>query len=218
MNYEKIHNSIIEKARNRVTQESLYYESHHIIPMCEGGALDGETVKLTLREHMIIHKLRYFITGVAGNLYAYNLMKYGEAARRKNSSLAAKMTHIKAKKENPDLYRETQKRRGIAGGQKSLEEKSGFLSMSEEELSISRASGRKTLIDNKIGMFSDEYRKKHRDKMKKKVMINGIIYSSCIEAASKLGVSPGTITNRIKEGRAVVIEAGIYSRKGTEYV
>ena len=56
MNYEKIHNQIIERAKVRVLDG--YGESHHIIPRCmDGGNSKDNLVKLTAREHFIIHKL-----------------------------------------------------------------------------------------------------------------------------------------------------------------
>lgn len=56
MNYKKIYNQIIERAKNRNLEG--YFETHHIIPKCMGGC-DSETnlVKLTAKEHYIVHKL-----------------------------------------------------------------------------------------------------------------------------------------------------------------
>ncbi len=70
MNYQKIYNQLIEKARNskRVRSKEQYYEAHHIIPKCTGGL--GATwqwnshpniVLLTAREHFIAHQLLYRI-------------------------------------------------------------------------------------------------------------------------------------------------------------
>lgn len=56
MNHKKVHNLIIERARNRVLEG--YGEVHHIIPKCMGGDdSEDNLVKLTAREHFIIHKL-----------------------------------------------------------------------------------------------------------------------------------------------------------------
>jgi len=60
MNYEKIYNQIIEKARteNRIKGTSVYYEKHHIVPKCLGGSNKKENlVLLTAREHFICHWL-----------------------------------------------------------------------------------------------------------------------------------------------------------------
>ena len=56
MNYQSIHDNIIENARNRPIEG--YVEMHHIIPTCLGGTDDIKNlVDLTAREHFIIHKL-----------------------------------------------------------------------------------------------------------------------------------------------------------------
>ncbi len=54
--YKKWHDSIIDRAKNRVL--SCYTEKHHIIPRSCGGSDDkSNLVKLTAREHFIVHLL-----------------------------------------------------------------------------------------------------------------------------------------------------------------
>jgi len=54
--YKKWHDSIIDRAKNRVL--SCYIEKHHIIPRSCGGSDDkSNLVKLTAREHFIVHLL-----------------------------------------------------------------------------------------------------------------------------------------------------------------
>jgi len=56
MNYQKVYNQIIKRAKTR--QLEGYKEKHHIIPKCLGGNNDKENiVELTAREHFICHKL-----------------------------------------------------------------------------------------------------------------------------------------------------------------
>lgn len=58
--YQKIYNQIINRAlsEKRNKRKTLYFESHHIIPKCLGGADDNTNrVLLTAREHFIVHKL-----------------------------------------------------------------------------------------------------------------------------------------------------------------
>lgn len=58
MNYQKIHNQIIERGQNRIPEKEKYYEKHHIIPRCMRGLDNPENlVKLTGREHFLIHWL-----------------------------------------------------------------------------------------------------------------------------------------------------------------
>jgi hypothetical protein len=56
MDYQKIYNQIIERAKNR--QLEGYKEKHHILPKCLGGSNDKENlVELTAREHFLCHML-----------------------------------------------------------------------------------------------------------------------------------------------------------------
>ena len=56
MDYKKIHDSIIERAKTRKLEG--YKERHHIIPKCMGGDNSkNNLIDLTAREHFIIHKL-----------------------------------------------------------------------------------------------------------------------------------------------------------------
>ena len=56
MNYQKIYNQIIEKAKNRILEG--YKEKHHVIPKCLGGNNNKENlVELTAREHFLCHIL-----------------------------------------------------------------------------------------------------------------------------------------------------------------
>jgi hypothetical protein len=58
MNYQLIHDSIIDRAKTRVLPKETYTERHHIIPRCMGGSDDkSNLVDLTAKEHFIVHKL-----------------------------------------------------------------------------------------------------------------------------------------------------------------
>jgi hypothetical protein len=66
MNYQKIYDSIISKAKseNRTKNKITYYEAHHIIPECIGGEgkefqwkTHPNIVLLTAREHFLCHLL-----------------------------------------------------------------------------------------------------------------------------------------------------------------
>ena len=61
MNYAKIYNSLIEKAKPRgldKSQHEGYFEIHHIVPRCMGGSNDPENlVMFTAREHILAHIL-----------------------------------------------------------------------------------------------------------------------------------------------------------------
>lgn len=56
MNYFRIYNQLIERAKNRTLKG--YTEIHHIIPKCIGGEnTDNNLVRLTAKEHFLAHKL-----------------------------------------------------------------------------------------------------------------------------------------------------------------
>lgn len=64
MNYQKIHDQIIERAkvRNLTDRKKIYFETHHIIPRCLGGTDDScNKVNLLAREHFLIHWLLHRI-------------------------------------------------------------------------------------------------------------------------------------------------------------
>lgn len=57
MNYKKIYENLISKAKSRIL-DGEYTEKHHIIPLCIGGLDNSENLAvLTAREHYVAHKL-----------------------------------------------------------------------------------------------------------------------------------------------------------------
>lgn len=201
MNYKSIHDKIICRAKTRPIQENLQYESHHIIPKCEGGLDSGEQVLLTQKEHRLIHKLRYHITGVYGNYMAYNLMRYGreimQVLHSEFSSKGGKAHHTNLKNKSQTEYSSRQRKSGILGGISSRDNKKGFHSLSDREMEIARNKGRNTLVQNKIGMFSDEYRKLHKKRLCKRVSTPNGEFESLTSAAKYHKISNATVTYRI---------------------
>lgn len=58
MNYQRIYDSIISRAKERKLDELVYCERHHIIPKCIGGTNDEDNlVELTPEEHYVCHQL-----------------------------------------------------------------------------------------------------------------------------------------------------------------
>lgn len=56
--YSKCYYSIINRAKSRLLDPSVYYEKHHIIPKsCGGNNLKENLVSLTAREHFVCHLL-----------------------------------------------------------------------------------------------------------------------------------------------------------------
>lgn len=56
MNYKKIHDRIITRAKSR--KLTGYLEKHHVVPKCLGGKdIKENIVKLTAKEHYVVHRL-----------------------------------------------------------------------------------------------------------------------------------------------------------------
>jgi len=82
MNYQLIHNQIIERAQDRILEG--YSENHHIIPKSMGGTDKKENlVSLTAREHFIIHKLLTLIYPSDSNLHWAAFMMAGCSGNKK---------------------------------------------------------------------------------------------------------------------------------------
>jgi hypothetical protein len=202
MDYQKIHDSIIDRAKKRVLSQEQYAEKHHLLPKCEGGSEDGETVLLTHKEHKTIHKLRYKITKNVGNLLAYNFMSNSVDVRRTNSKIAAKLGakayHTNYKEQNPKHYSKLQSNSGRSGGMKCVQENLGFFKISEEEKKKHRMKGVETIVQNKIGMFSDDFRQKHRLTLMKKIKTPDGVFDSITDASKYYGITLGAMTYRLK--------------------
>ena len=87
MNYQRLYNLIIEKAKseNRIRSKNRYYEAHHIIPKFIGGTglvsqwkTHSNIVLLTAREHYVCH---WLLTRIYPNskkaAYAFWMMTTG---------------------------------------------------------------------------------------------------------------------------------------------
>jgi hypothetical protein len=108
MNYKKIYENIIEKARDRGLDKSKvqsYHEIHHIIPLSMGGSNDrSNLVLLTGREHFVCHYLLTKITPSRKTYYAFLCMKHtGNKSRYFNSRIynQAKINSIRYGVTNP---------------------------------------------------------------------------------------------------------------------
>jgi hypothetical protein len=99
MNYQKVYNQIIERAKNR--QLEGYKEKHHIIPKCLGGLdIDNNLVELTAREHFICHQLLCEIYPKENKLkQALFLMAIGKQKRKNNYYKLSSITYERLKNE-----------------------------------------------------------------------------------------------------------------------
>jgi hypothetical protein len=153
MNYQHIHDLIISRAKSR-QKDNTKYQNHHIIPIHE-DPFSTETVPVTLKEHRILHLLRWKFVGSLGNKIAYNLMKG--------------FTSI-------DVQLEVCSIAGKLGGKVTKDNKLGIFSDEWDRSSETKNRWRTGIInvdmfngyehcsmagkvtkDNKLGIFSDEW-------------------------------------------------------------
>lgn len=88
MNYQKVYDSIIEKAKseNREKGNGICYEKHHILPKCLNGSdRDDNLVLLTTKEHYMVHRL---LTRIYPDnrsiLTAFHFMVHGQQGQSMN--------------------------------------------------------------------------------------------------------------------------------------
>jgi len=105
MNYQKIYNQIIERAKTR--QLKGYFERHHIIPKCIGGSNNKDNlVNLTAREHFLCHLLLCEIYPDSDGLkYALYLMNIGKQKYKKADYNISNRTYSRLKNEHSFLMK-----------------------------------------------------------------------------------------------------------------
>jgi len=96
MNYEKIHNDLVQYMKQTTPKEREikrgakfinYTERHHIIPTSQGGSDEEENIiDCTLREHALLHLLRYYIYGNRRDINGFRFVVNG-ATKRKNRQI-----------------------------------------------------------------------------------------------------------------------------------
>lgn len=112
MNYQKVYTALIEKAKseNRIYHNGVYYEKHHILPICLNGGNEKENkVLLTAREHFIAHKLlTYIYKGNTKIACAFFRMAYDKRDRKVSSrdyEYAKKISRLDMKGEKNPMYK-----------------------------------------------------------------------------------------------------------------
>jgi hypothetical protein len=122
MDYRKIYDSIIDRAKNRTLNE--YSEKHHIVPISLGGKNNKENlVNLTAREHFICHWLLWKFTTGTNKIkmgHAFGRMRYhssnnryytsiGYEIAKKAHSISASLCHKGKKLSEKELIRRKEK-------------------------------------------------------------------------------------------------------------
>lgn len=97
MDYLKIHDAIIAKAikESRSKENSVYYESHHIIPKCMGGSDNKDNlVLLTAKEHYLIHWLLAEIHNTPPLWWAFIIMVNAKGKGQKRQYVSGRLYEL----------------------------------------------------------------------------------------------------------------------------
>jgi hypothetical protein len=96
--YSRWYKILIDNARNRILDDGVYFEKHHIIPKCFGGIdYNSNLVNLTAREHYIAHLLLWRMNfpkrqhqQMLRAFHAMSAMKYQKRNYKVNSRIFEK--------------------------------------------------------------------------------------------------------------------------------
>ena len=171
MNYQRIHDLIISRGRDRTPEDGVYYEKHHVIPKCEGGSENGEKVSLTVKEHRLIHLLRYKLTGNHQHIGAVTLLSGDRINHQLAASLVADSKRREFEQTDPEAYSEWTSERS------------------------------RKAIKTWSTRDPEGYRKAQSDRLKKSCRVYGKRYPGIMDAADDLGVHYQTIRRWIRENR-----------------
>jgi hypothetical protein len=107
LNYTKIYNALVEKAKLRgldKSQHEGYFEIHHILPKCLGGADDDSNlVMFTGREHFIAHMLMWKANPNDVSLQRAAWMMSARNVCKVNSRLYSAIQEVKRKEASEQM-------------------------------------------------------------------------------------------------------------------
>lgn len=106
MNYDKIYDLLMSKAKTRTFCNETYYEKHHIIPRCMGGSDDPQNIVLLLPEehylaHQLLIKMTLYKESIHWNklVYSANMMTVGNNRNNKLYGwVKRQLSEVKSKK------------------------------------------------------------------------------------------------------------------------
>jgi hypothetical protein len=159
MNHQKIYDALIQKAKseNRIKLRKnqvgyVYYDNHHIIPVCLNGSDEPYNRQLlTDKEHYFCHKLlTYIYKGNRKLACAFHKMTYGNIGNHIKS--ARDYAYAKELMRTVPISEETKKKIG-----KSHE---GFIHSEESKQKMSKSKKGKKKSDEYKKWFSDYQRGK----------------------------------------------------------
>lgn len=180
----------IEHCKKKQYHRDEYLERHHIVPRHAGGTNNKENlIKLSLKDHILAHKIRYEVYGSQYDLSACNYMT-GQSAEAKKIICAANGAKSKGRK----LTEEHKRKLSKPGKLNPFHGKTHT-----EEV-------KKRIREKAIGR---KWSKKAREKLSKtlklrsditnprRCKINGEVYPSLTQAAVDLNISKSLLMYRL---------------------
>lgn len=162
MNYIKIYNEIIDRAKSRILEPHIYTEKHHILPKSMGGSNSiKNTVILTAKEHYLCH---FLLTRIYPNnlkmIRAFWMICNGSKKDRPNTN--SKMYQI-AKEE----FSAIMKGKAFFKGKKHSEESNR--KNSEAHKGKTSWIGRKHKEESRIKMSNSALGRKQSEEVKRRI-------------------------------------------------
>ena len=195
MNYQKIYNSLIDRANIRTPETGFPYERHHIIPRCMGGLNSSNNIAiLTPEEHYLAHQLLVKIYPDDRRLIkAANRMTtgkhrnnklYGWLRRRHSESMTGENNSFYGKKHTPG---ELEKMRIGNLGKIQTEEAKRKISVAKSGILRSDETKRKVSESKKVSILTP----------RTKISTPDGIFDSIIEAAKFYDRHSATIISKL---------------------
>lgn len=195
MNYKRIYDQIIDRAKNR--DLIGYREKHHIIPRCLGGSNSKENlVELTAREHFLCHWLLHEMYPDNYKLaYAFNKMCHIKSSSAKDYVPSSRVVEYSRKQstklstgENNPFFNKKHSEEVISKIKAKL---SNFRHSEESKLKMGRS---------RYGKENPQYGKPSTKRKKVIDPQNSIIFDSIKQAGEHFGISSSAIIYRIRKG------------------
>jgi len=159
MDYKKIYNQIIERAKSREIEG--YVEKHHIVPRCMGGTdVNVNLAILTAREHFLCHMLLCEIHPKNHKLkHALFLMAIGKQKVKEKTYVIGSRVYERLRKEYSKMLTGT-KQSDETKLKKSITMKKVWSNKTPEEMSIIADKRMETRMNNGGFKMSEETKDK----------------------------------------------------------
>jgi hypothetical protein len=180
----------IEHCKKKKYHSGEYLERHHIVPRHAGGTnCKDNLIKLSLKDHVLAHKIRYETYGSQYDLSAYNYM-LGQSAKAKRAICAANGAKSRGRK----LTEDHKKKLSKPGELNPFYGKTHTLEVRQKMRE--KATGRKWSKETKEKL-SKTLKLRHDITNPRRCKINNVLYSSLLEASRILKIGRSLLKYRL---------------------